>query len=69
MTARTISGVVILVTFVVWIIWDIFAFYYGEGVSTLSVVITDWSFYSPGIPFLFGGLCGHWFFPARRSGL
>jgi len=67
MSARQISGLLILVTAIVWIVWDLYAYIYGGENATVSVVITDFSYYSPAAPFIIGGLMGHWFFPAKRS--
>ena len=67
MKARQISGLLILVTSIVWIIWDLYVYIFREENSTISVVITDFSYYSPACPFIIGGLMGHWFFPAKRS--
>jgi len=54
------------VTAVVWIVWDVIAFV-GSTDATISVVITDFSLYSPILPFIFGALAGHWFWPAQGS--
>lgn len=56
-----------IVTVVIWIIWDIYAYVDGGGVSTFSVIITDSSLYSPMIPLVCGILMGHWFWPAKGS--
>jgi len=48
------------------LIWDVLAYVFGEN-ATISVVVTDWSYYTPWVPFAFGVLMGHWFFPARGS--
>ena len=69
MSARLISGLVILATFAIWIVWDIYAILSGGSRSTLSVVITDFAFYSPAWPLIIGVLCGHWFFPPRQRSL
>lgn len=42
------------------ILWDLAAFIFSNN-ATISVVMTDWSFYTPWIPFLWGFLMGHWF--------
>ena len=60
---RVISGIVLVVTAVVWIAWDIYAYAFGGGTTTLSSVITDFSYYSPALPLLAGGLIDHWFIP------
>ena len=66
MSARLVSGLLVLVTFAIWIIWDIYAVLVGGSRATLSVVITDFAYYSPAWPLIIGGLCGHWFFPATK---
>ena len=55
-----------IATFVIWVGWDIYA-YLNEENSTFSVIITDWAYYTPMLPFFVGVLCGHWFWPAKRS--
>ena len=67
MNTRKITGILILITAIIWIVWDIYAYVFGGGNATISVVLTDFSFYSPALPFIMGGLMGHWFFPAKRS--
>jgi hypothetical protein len=66
MKLRQISIWIMAALLVIIAVWDIYAFLNEEN-STFSVIITDWSFYSPWVPFLFGVLMGHWFFPAKRS--
>lgn len=63
MNARQISGIIILATFVIWVVWDVYAFIKGGAGSTLSVVITDFSYYSPALPLIIGMLIDHWFIP------
>lgn len=63
---RKASIIIIAVVTVVLIAWDIFA-YLTEKNSTFSVILTDWSWYSPWVPFVFGVLMGHWWFPAKGS--
>lgn len=55
------------ITTLVLILWDVAAYIWGGGVATISVIITDWSYYTPWVPFAFGFLMGHWFVPAKRS--
>jgi hypothetical protein len=47
-------------------IYDIFAYMMADNAS-ISVAITDSSRYSPWMPFAFGVLMGHWFFPAKGT--
>ncbi len=67
MAVKDISKLIVIVTFVIWVVWDIYAYFAAED-ATLSVVITDWAYYSPMWPFLWGVLMGHWFWPARGTG-
>jgi len=55
-------GIVTLVL----LIWDVLAYFFGEN-ATISVVVTDWAYYTPWFPLAVGVLIGHWFFPAKRS--
>lgn len=61
--ARMISGIIILSTFIIWIVWDVYAFIHGGEAATLSVIITDFSYYSPALPLIIGMLIDHWFIP------
>lgn len=63
---RKISMLIVFVVTVTLIAWDIFA-YATEKNSTFSVIMTDWSFYTPWIPFVWGWLMGHWFSPPMGS--
>ena len=48
------------------LIWDVVAYIVGDNAS-ISVIVTDWSYYTPWIPFAVGFLMGHLFVPAKRS--
>lgn len=63
---RSISKLIIVIVVVLAAIWDVYA-YLNEENSTFSVIITDWAYYTPLVPFLFGMLMGHWFWPAKGS--
>lgn len=57
----------LIVTGLVWLIWDIALYlkmYNNPKVSTISVMITKFSWYSPALPFVVGVLMGHWFWPS-----
>ena len=56
----TTTGVIIILTVLVWIGWDVYVFVSKKD-KTFSTVITRWSYYTPAIPFLLGFICGHWF--------
>jgi hypothetical protein len=55
-------GIAILVI----LLWDLAVYILGEN-ATISVVITDWSYYSPWMPLAWGFLMGHWFAPAKGT--
>jgi hypothetical protein len=59
------TRIILIVTFLL-IGWDVFAYIVGKN-ATFSVIMTDWSFYSPWIPFAWGVLIGHWFFAPMGS--
>lgn len=63
---RNATKTIIAVAFVILILWDIIAYVWGEN-ATISVLVTDWSYYTPWMPFGAGFLMGHWFVPARGS--
>ena len=57
---------IMIVTALLWIIWDIYLYVRKEKhpeTKTISVIITEFSYYSPMLPFIAGLLCGHWFWP------
>ncbi len=58
---RKISIWIMAIMTVIVIVWDIYAYIYGNGVSTFSVIMTDWAFYTPILPFAWGFVMGHWF--------
>ena len=68
MNLRKLSIWIIGITVVLLGLIDLGLYIWGEN-ATFSVVITDWSYYTPWVPFLFGVLMGHWFFPARGSNM
>lgn len=61
MSARLISSVLIVVTLIVWILWDIYAALFGGPGATESEVIRDWASYHPSIAVGLGTVAGHWF--------
>jgi len=54
------------IALVVLLIVDVVAYAFFDN-ATISVIITDMSYYSPWVPLVFGILMGHWFWPARGS--
>jgi len=63
---RKTSIIIIIVAVAIIIGWDILAYIFGEN-ATFSVIMTDWSRYTPIVSMLWGVLMGHWFWPARGS--
>jgi hypothetical protein len=61
-----ITQVVIMVTIVAWIGWDIYAYLHFGNAATESATIFRWSYHAPGAAFLAGILCGHLFFPQHE---
>jgi len=62
-----ITRVIVIGTVVLWFVWDI-VLYTLRGkdprVSTISMKLTAFSWYSPALPMVAGILIGHWFWPA-----
>ena len=56
------TKILILSTAVIWVIWDAIVYVKNGNQPTESWTIKKWSFYMPGIAFLFGLLMGHFFF-------
>lgn len=54
------------ISLLIILIWDLVAYLVGEN-ATISVIITDSSYYTPWIPFAVGFLMGHWFAAPKRS--
>ncbi len=61
-------GSIILITLVVFglILWDVFAYLFGGIEGTLSDVVLAWAWQKPLLPFVFGVLMGHLFWPQKR---
>lgn len=57
----TIATWLIIATALVWIIVDVWLYLRKNKLSTISQVITGFSWYSPMVPFIVGLLAGHWF--------
>jgi hypothetical protein len=47
--------------------YDVVAAIYGGTGSTISEVITSWSYGTPLLPFAFGVVCGHWFWHGKED--
>lgn len=64
--SRIATGLLLVGTGLVWLIYDLFAFAMFPE-ATISIVITDFSYYSPALPFVFGVLIDHWFIPEFKA--
>lgn len=56
------TKVLILMTIVLWIAWDVYAYRQAGNIATESWTLKKWSYYAPGIACLLGILLGHFFF-------
>lgn len=57
---------IMIITALVWIVWDIYLYVKKDKdarIKTISIIITEFAWYSPMLPFIIGLLCGHWFWP------
>lgn len=55
-----ITAWILIVTALVWLFWDLYVWYKGD--KTISEYINEWAGKIP-VQFIFGVLCGHWFWP------
>ena len=62
-SAKDKTKVLILATILIWIGYDFWAYFqYGSNIATESWTVWKWSYRIPGIAFICGVLCGHFFF-------
>ena len=61
--SMTTTTWIIIITVLVWLIWDIVAFTSEGEFSTISEVLTEWAYYSPPSVLAIGILVGHWYWP------
>jgi hypothetical protein len=59
--------VVIALTIIGLVAWDVYAILYGGDESSISSVIITYSYDYPLIPFLSGVLCGHFFWRLKSN--
>jgi hypothetical protein len=59
---QTVTRIIILLTPVVWIAWDVYTYFAAGNASTESATIFRYSVQAPGLAFIVGLLCGHFFF-------
>ena len=64
---RKISGTIIVLTIVIWSVWDIIPFTNAESGDTLSEIILYYALRSFSIPFGIGIFCGHCLFPVKDA--
>lgn len=67
MTARHVTKLLILLTALVLLIWDVIAVLNREPNDTISAVIAGWSWKWQSVPFGAGVLVGHLFWPSRSK--
>lgn len=59
---KRITVIIVIVAVILLSLYDIVAAIYGGDGSTISEVIRNAAYKAPIVPFVFGVLCGHWFF-------
>jgi hypothetical protein len=62
MSQERITEVILLITPLLWIAWDVYAHIKGGNATTESANIWKWTVRLPGIALLVGILIGHLFF-------
>ena len=62
MNWRKITRYLLLITAAVWIVYDFFPFFDPATGDTISEVIAYYALRLYSLPFVFGVLCGHFFF-------
>lgn len=65
MNKRTITQIFIILTCLIWIVWDIVVYTKYGNPSTISATVWRYSWHLPSIPFAFGILMGHFFFELK----
>ena len=63
MNTKRVTGIVIVATAVALILYDIWVLIEPTPADSISAIINQISMGHPAIPFAFGFLCGHWFWP------
>ena len=66
---KLVSQFMLVATLIIWLLWDIVAYSQGGQGATLSVIITDFYYYSPSLGLFAGILIDHWFLPQFKSDL
>ena len=59
---QVVTRILVLLTPLIWIAWDVYTYFSLGNASTESATIFRYSVRAPGIAFLCGVLCGHFFF-------
>ncbi len=57
-----LTKILIISTIVIWVLWDMFAYFKSGNIATESWALKKWSYFIPGIACLAGILMGHIFF-------
>jgi len=63
MNSVLLTKIIIIITFIFAVIYNIFIKIYGTGRSTISKIILDTSTKYPSLAFIFGTMVGHWLYP------
>lgn len=66
MNKSAITRILILATPLVWIAWDVVAYFGAGNPATESATLVRWFHEYPGFAFLFGVLVGHTVFDMRE---
>ena len=66
MKDRHVTITVLMLTAIIWIVWDVIAVRSPEEGDTISEVFL-WLTDHPIVPFGMGVLCGHWFWPQSKE--
>ena len=65
--ARAITGAILIVCVAALIVWDVFAAAFGGPGATISELTLGTSLRHPVIPFAVGVVCGHLFWPQKKT--
>ena len=63
MTTRQLTGVLLIITTVAVIAYDVAIYFVAGGDATISDIVLEYSWRHPVLPFAIGVLCGHLLWP------
>lgn len=64
---RKITSLIVVIVVAVLVLWDVFVAVTPEEGDTISEIIRDYGSRHPVLPFGFGVLSGHFFWPAKTK--